>query len=154
MNLVFSIALTVIGAIWLARSIKAKGEKPFSGLVGLAVFAIGAVWTLVLIGRGLVEGIFFVAGTIAAIAALGYLGYWFIGRFLRRTRAKLVSGEDRKSYLGKTGSALTPLRPAGVAMVDGIRIDVATEGEFIAAGSRIKVVAMDTRRYFVRLADS
>lgn len=124
------------------------------GLAGLALLAIGAVWTLVLVGRGLIEGIFFVAGTIAAVAALAYFGYWLIGRFVRKKTARLISAADRGTYLGKTGAALTPLRPSGIALVDGDRIDVATEGEFIAAGSRIRVVAKDSRRYFVRLADS
>jgi membrane-bound serine protease (ClpP class) len=133
---------------------RAKGDHPFMGLAGLALLAIGAVWTLVLVGRGLIEGIFFVAGTIAAVAALAYFGYWLIGRFVRKKTARLISVADRGTYLGKTGAALTPLRPSGIALVDGDRIDVATEGEFIAAGSRIRVVAKDSRRYFVRLADS
>ncbi len=143
----------MIGAIFVARSMKSKGEHPFTGLFGLAALVIGAVWTLVLVGRGLIEGIFFVAGTIAAVAAIAYFGYWLIGRFVRKKTAKLVSLTNRGSYLGKTGDALTPLRPAGVAMVDGDRIDVATEGEFIAAGSKVRVVAKDSRRYFVRLAE-
>ncbi len=75
-------------------------------------------------------------------------------------KAELASGsgdgdperEQRKHYLGKSGIALTPLRPSGVVEIDGTRLEVATEGEFIAAGSRVRIVAMDRRRYFVRLA--
>ena len=59
--------------------------------------------------------------------------------------------EHRARYLGKTGIALTPLRPTGVIEVGGERIEVVTEGEFIAAGSNVRVVAMDRRRYFARL---
>jgi membrane-bound serine protease (ClpP class) len=62
--------------------------------------------------------------------------------------------EQRARYLGKTGVALSPLRPTGIVEIDGERVEVATEGDFIAAGSRIKVVAMDRRRYFVRLDES
>jgi len=152
-NLLLSIAITVVGAISIARSVRSRGERPFLGLFGLASVAVGGVWTLVIVGRSLIEGIFFVAGTIAALAVLGYFGYWLFGRLIRRKRLRAANVEDKRSYLGKIGSAVTPLRPSGVAMVDGNRIDVATEGEFIAAGSRVKVVAMDSRRYFVKLAD-
>ena len=59
--------------------------------------------------------------------------------------------EQRAKYLGKRGVAVTPLRPTGVAEIQGDRIEVVTEGDFISAGSEIKVVAMDRRKYFVRL---
>lgn len=153
MKLLISIAIAAIGAVSTFRSARATEKRPLAGVFGLLLLGIGSVWTLVLVGRGLIEGIFFVAGTIAAIAALAYLGYWVVGRFIRRKKTKLISKDDRRSYLGKTGSAVTPLRPSGVAIVDGDRIEVATEGEFIASGSKIRVVAMDTRRYFVRLDD-
>ena len=38
-----------------------------------------------------------------------------------------------------------------VVEIDGERIEVVTEGEYIAAGSNVRVVAMDRRRYFARL---
>ena len=68
-------------------------------------------------------------------------------------RQAVRESEHRARYLGKQGLAMTPLRPTGVAEIDGERIEVVTEGEFIAAGSLLRVVAMDRRRYFVRLAD-
>jgi membrane-bound serine protease (ClpP class) len=33
--------------------------------------------------------------------------------------------------LGKGGTAATPLRPAGIAYLDGERVDVVSEGAFI-----------------------
>ena len=61
------------------------------------------------------------------------------------------SADNRARYLGKAGSALTPLRPSGVAEIDGERVEVQTEGGFIAADSRIRVVAIDRKHIFVRL---
>ena len=67
--------------------------------------------------------------------------------------ADAAEKDSRSRWLGKVGTAVTPLRPTGIVEVDGERLEVLTEGAFIAAGSRVKVVAMDRRRYFVRLAD-
>src|SRR5512133_3970302 len=40
----------------------------------------------------------------------------------------------KEELIGKTGVAITTLRPAGIAEIDGKRIDVATAGEFIKKG--------------------
>ena len=37
--------------------------------------------------------------------------------------------------LGRTGTALSPLRPAGIAEIDGARVDVVSDGGFIEAGA-------------------
>lgn len=58
---------------------------------------------------------------------------------------------DNSSYLGKEGVALTPLRPAGTIDVDGDRVDVVTEGDFLAVGTKVKVIGLDGTRIVVRL---
>lgn len=63
-----------------------------------------------------------------------------------------LSDEARKrqTYIGQTGDALTMLRPAGkVRLESGELIDVVTEGAFIEAGVRVKVVAADPNRLVV-----
>lgn len=62
-------------------------------------------------------------------------------------------GTDEKRMLplvGKEGVAQSFLRPAGVAILDGRRVDVVTEGGIISAGARIKVVAVEGNRVIVR----
>lgn len=51
-----------------------------------------------------------------------------------------------------TGIALSDLRPAGVAHIDGQRVDVVTEGDYIAAGERIEVLHDEGWRRVVRRA--
>jgi membrane-bound serine protease (ClpP class) len=52
--------------------------------------------------------------------------------------------------LGRSGTTLTPLRPAGIADVDGQRIDVVSDGEFIDSGVPITVSRVDGNRIVVR----
>ena len=49
---------------------------------------------------------------------------------------------------------MTPLRPAGIADIDGARVEVETEGAFVASGSRVRVMALDRRRVIVRLEEA
>ncbi len=60
-----------------------------------------------------------------------------------------VTAPNRFDLLGKSGMALTYLRPAGHGLFDGERVDVLTEGEFIAAGTPIRVTRVEGARIFV-----
>ena len=54
-----------------------------------------------------------------------------------------------KDFMGKTGVAETELRPAGIASIDGARVDVVTRGEYIKRGDKIEVVETDGNRVVV-----
>jgi membrane-bound serine protease (ClpP class) len=53
-------------------------------------------------------------------------------------------------WLAKRGHTVTPLRPAGIAQLDGERVDVVSEGDFMATGEPIEVVRVDGNRIVVR----
>jgi membrane-bound serine protease (ClpP class) len=63
-----------------------------------------------------------------------------------------VALERDKQLLGKTGKALTLLRPAGRAEIEGVVLDVVTEGEFIDRGKSIRVKQVDGNRVVVEAA--
>jgi membrane-bound serine protease (ClpP class) len=48
--------------------------------------------------------------------------------------------------------AQSNLRPSGLALIDGKRIDVVTEGPMIERGTPVKVVAVEGMRVVVRSA--
>ena len=48
--------------------------------------------------------------------------------------------EARNELIGKSGIAITTLRPSGIAEFEGKRLDVATAGEFIQKGETITVI--------------
>jgi membrane-bound serine protease (ClpP class) len=61
-----------------------------------------------------------------------------------------VSAPSRGDLIGLDGVALTDLRPSGTARVGEERLDVVTEGGFIAEGSRVRIVQSDGYRHVVR----
>lgn len=129
------------------------------GILGflMMVFAVGYAFS----EYGYAGGIAAAAGAVVLSGGAFYVmwqsGAWerFVLATNLRSDEAVVQRESeyRARYLGKTGTAVTPLRPTGVAEIDGERIEVVTEGDFIASGSEVRVVAMDRRRYFVRLAE-
>lgn len=56
------------------------------------------------------------------------------------TSGYTTSKPEYRELVGKEGSAYTDLRPAGIALINGKKVDVVTEGEYIKHGSKIHVI--------------
>ena len=65
-----------------------------------------------------------------------------------------VGPRDYKELLGKRGFTVTPLRPAGTASIEGQRMDVVSEGGYIASGVEVEVTQLDGPRLVVKQVDS
>lgn len=61
-----------------------------------------------------------------------------------------TSDKSIKELVGKTGKALTDLRPSGTAMIDDKRIDVVTSGEYIVKGVKIEVIEEEGSKIVVQ----
>ncbi|MFJ7729759.1 nodulation protein NfeD [Neobacillus sp. NPDC097160] len=61
-----------------------------------------------------------------------------------------VSNINRTDLLGKVGTALTVLRPAGTMIIHNERIDVVSEGGFIEQNAKVKVIKVEGARIVVR----
>ena len=160
MSLLLVTALLVAGLALVAAEVYLIPGLNVAGLLGVG--ALLAAVAAAFVTGGIVGG----AGTLAlAIVAIGGLlqfvrqsGAW--DRFvlqsdLRRDPVREQQQEGQRArYLGRSGVAVSPLRPEGVVEVDGERVEARTEGAFVAAGSRVRIVAMDRHRFFVRLADA
>ena len=103
-------------------------------LASSTLLLIGSAWALIRTlpssSRLTESGIFLLAKTASAI------GY--------------ESAEVRSDLVGKHGTAITDLRPAGTALVGDERIDVVSESEWISAGTPVKVLSAEGYRHIVR----
>ena len=98
--------------------------------------------------------------TLTASMGFAVLGFAVLVRFLPNTPmfSKLILKEEVAAVaapaaavlVGRTGLAVTDLRPSGKAEVDGIEIDVVAEGEFVERSGRIEVVRVDGPSVVVR----
>jgi membrane-bound serine protease (ClpP class) len=58
--------------------------------------------------------------------------------------------DSDQRWLGKKGRASSALRPAGIAEIEGERVDVVSDGELIDAGQFVEVTHVDGNRIVVR----
>jgi membrane-bound serine protease (ClpP class) len=70
------------------------------------------------------------------------------------TAGPLVEVEAAASLVGAAGVARTDLRPGGIAEIAGERIDVVSEGDYVAAGTALIVVKDESYRRVVRAIDN
>ena len=66
------------------------------------------------------------------------------------TDAGSIGENDLMYYLDKTGTTTTVLRPAGMGEFDGVKLNVVSDGEFIAAGETVRVIAVEGNRIVVK----
>lgn len=65
------------------------------------------------------------------------------------SREGFLSSGDMSVFLGREGETRTALRPSGIAEFDGVRLNVVSDGMFIAQGVRVKIVRVDGNRILV-----
>jgi membrane-bound serine protease (ClpP class) len=122
-------ALILIGAVLLAFGI------PFlvGGLQALAIAIVVTVVFFILLQRALPENAFVKRLMFAGAQGPDY-----------------VASADHRALLGRVGVAASFLRPAGVATFGDVRVDVLTEGDFVPAGTPVRVTRVEGARIFVR----
>jgi len=60
------------------------------------------------------------------------------------------SSADLYYLTGKKGTSVTPLRPAGIVLIEGSRFDVVSEGSYVPQGVAVEVIKVEGRRVVVR----
>jgi len=133
-----------------------------AGILGILVLVYGMFTLLVPeipttadINRALVGLVIAIAGGLLGLALLikrmGHSRIW--SKISLGTEEKQLEGYSSslglEELVGKRGKALSKLRPAGVATIEGKRLDVVTVGDYIDAGEEIEIVRIDGNRVIV-----
>ena len=126
---------------------------PSGGVLGIAAI-ICIVYSL--------HSLFSRGQPVAAWSAIALTAAYvvFVVRFwLKRVRhsesltGSLATGRDverARALVGRAGVTISPLRPAGVAWIDGERLDVVAGGSFLDANEEVSVVEVSGNRIVVR----
>jgi len=134
-----------------------------AGILGLV--ALGAAVTLAMIGTSpttadVAQAFVVLGASLAITVAVAYA--WlrhlpnsgrFAGLFLRGGAHQVdgyIAAAPRADLVGQDGVAMTDLRPSGTAQIGPERVDVVTEGEYVAQGRAVRVVRSEGYRHVVR----
>lgn len=148
------VTLLLVGAALLLLETVLPGM--IAGLVGLGCLIAGVVVAYTQFGLRTGNFVLVIVIVGVVIGTLCWIRYFpespMARLFISRGTIGTI-GAERPELLHSTGTALTQLRPSGMAIIDGRRVDVVSEGELIEKGSRIKVIATEGLRVVVRAVD-
>ncbi len=149
-----AIGLLVLGLVLIVA------ELVVTSMGILSVLAVASLAGSVIsaFSEGASTGVGFVVACAVLVPATLILG----GRLVPRSplgKLMIVSGLSHDSVhatdardltlVGKRGTVEAPLRPAGMARIEGRRVDVVSRGESIEAGTAIEVVEVRGNRVVV-----
>jgi membrane-bound serine protease (ClpP class) len=156
--------LVAAGVVLVALEVLVFPGFGVAGALGIALLVGGLVLSLVGAQdshRDVLEALFrvvlaLIGSILVSLVAMRYLPRTVVGRRLvlqtgLSSQQGYASAPDSdRSRLGRTGRAATPLHPAGIADIDGQRVDVVSTGEPIDVGQAIEVIRVDGNRVVVR----
>ncbi len=87
------------------------------------------------------------------IATKTRMGTWmFLDEQEDREKGYQSAADDVNSFIGKRGISKSVLRPAGIADIEGKRVDVVSVGGYIPSHTPVEVIKVEGRRIVVRQA--
>jgi membrane-bound ClpP family serine protease len=126
-----------------------------AGISGLVLIVIGILLTASTPFEALIMFLIFflLAGIVLAIvlrsASKGRLNKKLVLHLSSQQELGYSASKDLTELVGKTGTAVTTLRPSGTGDIEGTRYDVVTEGSYIEKDTRIKVKQVNGNRIVV-----
>ncbi len=126
------------------------------GVLGICALAAGVLLTADTLTQALV--------IIAIVMVLLAAGLFILMRLFAKGRVKppvvledrldkesgCISSSGSEYFIGRKGIAMTDLRPAGKALIDGAERDVVSETRFISKGTEIEVCRISNTSLIVR----
>lgn len=151
----FTVFLFVLGLVLLL----VEAMFPGFGIAGISG-TIVVIVSIIMISNSIIQGLLLLIGTVAVFALLlivliklgwakKYLKF-FVLNTEQKNEEGYVSKEKYTSYIGKSGIAVTPLRSAGTVLIDSVKLDAVSEGEFIDKGAAIEVFRVEGSNIYVR----
>ena len=156
-SLLLPIILQLVGVVVIIAEI----ILPSGGILSIAALGVFGYSLFIVFNEiSMTSGFSFLVADLILIPVLVILGLKLLARSpvtLRKTlsRKEGVSSQssELESYVGRQGNAVTDLRPAGIAVINGKRVDVVTRGEYLDKDSAIIVTAVTGNQIIVRKKD-
>lgn len=123
--------------------------------LGMTLVGAGATTSMVIgaLGRVAISVLLAVGGGLVVMRVLPHLPYgrrFVLNEDMKADLGYATAPDSDRAWLGRTGTAVSPLRPAGIAEIAGTRLDVVSDGGFIEALAEIEVTRVDGNRIVVR----
>ena len=152
-------ALLVLGAVFVGIELLTPTVGIFGFLGTVMIFA-----SLFFILGSDMTALFELAGAVVCtVVFLAFVGSRLpqsrlLAKVTLKNRSTRESGyesqTDKSDYIGKNGTTLTPLRPAGTVRIDKKRVDAVSRGDYIDKDVPVRVIEAEGMRVVVETIES
>ncbi|HHU70019.1 MAG TPA: nodulation protein NfeD [Thermoanaerobacterales bacterium] len=125
----------ILGISGIIASILAASTSIHQAIISIIVSFVGSIIILYLIFRYITK-ITFLDKIILTMKQEKDLGY-------------KVSDQNLDAIVGHIGKTVTPLRPSGIIVVENMRLDAITEGEFVESNKKVKIIKTEGSKVVV-----
>ena len=150
------VVLFIVGLILISMEIFIVPGFGITGIGGLmAIFSsLFFLFPTANIALTVLATVLFISilATIVIIKFFGASRFWkriALGESQTKERGYVVQ-IDKETLIAKKGKVLSPLRPAGIIEIDGERLDVVSEGDFIESGQIVEIIKISGNRIVVK----
>ena len=154
MNILIPVILQLAGIVIIIAEIIIPSGGILS-ILAVGIFAYSLY--IVFLNVSFFAGMVFLIVDLITIPVLIILGLKFIAespvtlrQTLSREQGVTSQSQEMDLFLGLEGTALTDLRPAGIALLNDNRTDVVTRGEYLEKGTPIVVVKITGNQIVVK----
>ena len=155
---ILPLVLQVLGLLVIVVEIFVPSMGILSILAaGLILYSLFLAFTTI----SQAAGFWFVAGDLVAVPVLFYFGMRVLAASPLSLKKRLSARDgvtsqspDLAGWVDKAGRAVTHLRPSGMALIEGKRLDVVTDGEYVEAGTPVRVTAVRGNQILVEPGDA
>jgi membrane-bound serine protease (ClpP class) len=155
MNDLFLILFLVAGVFLIAIEIMLVPGFTYFGLSGIISLVIAIILAFLNYSTSVALGIM----SVSIFVVIAFF-IWFFKKGINRGFAlkgseKAEDGylsyqENYQQFINKSGIAHSPLRPAGIVIIDGTKLSAVSQGDYIDAGEAILVLKVEGTKLIVR----
>ncbi len=156
MDIFYIVLLILIGFILIFLEIIILPGL-ITGIIGAMIVLITLIFSFFKFGVsiGLLALLFSLILIVLLFFIIKKFNLW--GRFiLRHNQLKelgYISNPDLANLVGKKGVTVTDLRPSGIILINGVKHQAQSEGEFIPANSKIEVIKTIGQTIIVKIEE-
>jgi membrane-bound ClpP family serine protease len=150
---IFPILLQILGILVVVAEIFIPSLGVLMAIaLGLLLYSLYLVFTTISTFAGMV----FLGMDLLAVPLLLILGMKILAVSPLSLKNRLSSKDgvvsqttSPKEYMNKQGHAITDLRPSGIVFIEGKRVDVVTDGDYIEANTPVIVTGVTGNQIIV-----
>ncbi len=148
------LALLCLGFLLLAIEFLVVPGFTVFGILGIITLASGVYLSFLHFTSGVAILILGLSFILTAAFVIWFFKKGIDSGFSLRDRQTLSEGfkafrKDYTIYLHKEGEANSSLRPAGTVIIDNVKLDAVSQGDYIEAGEKIRVHRVEGTKLIV-----